>query len=372
MFNLVVSMEPLDARLSFQSWFSVTRKDHAASRIRTWAGRSLWISISTTRPSQLVHLSWVRYVQSRRSNVNHLKHCFLSTVGFFNTKRSRCEQESNLRVKIPLDFESNALTTRPSHLMQLSRVRYVQPRRFNGTTWRMAFFPKLVLFNTKRSRCEQDSNLRGKIPLDFESNALTTRPSHLMQLSRVRYVQPRRFNGTTWRMAFFPKLVLFNTKRSRCEQDSNLRGEIPLDFKPNALTTRPSQLVQLSWVRYVQPRRFNVNHLKHCFLSTVVFFDTKRSRCEQELNMRGKIPFDFEANAFTTRPSHLMQLSPVRYVQPLRFNVNHLTHGFLSKAGSLSLKQNRSRCEQDSNLRGKIPLNFESIALTIRPSQLVQ
>ena len=26
-------------------------------------------------------------------------------------------------------------------------------------------------------RCEQGSNLRGKIPLDFESNALTTRPS---------------------------------------------------------------------------------------------------------------------------------------------------------------------------------------------------
>ena len=28
-------------------------------------------------------------------------------------------------------------------------------------------------------RCEQDSNLRGNIPLDFESNALTTRPSQL-------------------------------------------------------------------------------------------------------------------------------------------------------------------------------------------------
>ena len=27
----------------------------------------------------------------------------------------------------------------------------------------------------------------------------------------------------------------------RCEQDSNLRGETPLDFKSNALTTRPSQ-----------------------------------------------------------------------------------------------------------------------------------
>ena len=27
----------------------------------------------------------------------------------------------------------------------------------------------------------------------------------------------------------------------RCEQDSNLRGKLPLDFKSNALTTRPSQ-----------------------------------------------------------------------------------------------------------------------------------
>ena len=32
-------------------------------------------------------------------------------------------------------------------------------------------------------------------------------------------------------------------KYSRCEQDSNLRGETPLDFKSNALTTRPSQLL---------------------------------------------------------------------------------------------------------------------------------
>ncbi len=29
--------------------------------------------------------------------------------------------------------------------------------------------------------------------------------------------------------------------KARCEQDSNLRGNIPLDFKSNALTTRPSQ-----------------------------------------------------------------------------------------------------------------------------------
>ena len=32
----------------------------------------------------------------------------------------------------------------------------------------------------KNIRCEQGSNLRGKIPLDFKSNALTTRPSQLM------------------------------------------------------------------------------------------------------------------------------------------------------------------------------------------------
>ena len=332
--------QPLDARLSFQCWFSVTRKDHAASTPRTWAGRSLWIPSLTTRPSQPVHFSWVRYVQPRRFNVNHLTDGFLSKAGSLSLtqKWSRCEQESNLRVKIPLDFESNALTTRPSHLMQLSRVRYVQPRRFNGTTWRMAFFPKLVLFNTKRSRCEQDSNLHGKIPLYFKSNALSTRPSQLVQLSWVRYVQPRRFNGTTWRIAFFPKLVLFNTKRYRCEQDSNLRGKIPLDFKSNALTTRPSQLVQLSWVRYVQPRRFNGTTWRMAFFPKLVLLNTKRSRCEQNSNLRGKIPLDFESNALTARPSQLVQISWVRYVQPRRFNVNHLKHCFLSTVGFFTQK----------------------------------
>ena len=32
-----------------------------------------------------------------------------------------------------------------------------------------------------------------------------------------------------------------NEIKIRCEQGSNLRGETPLDFKSNALTTRPSQ-----------------------------------------------------------------------------------------------------------------------------------
>ena len=40
----------------------------------------------------------------------------------------------------------------------------------------------------KKNRCEQDSNLRGKIPLDFESNALTTRPSQRWQPLRITYI----------------------------------------------------------------------------------------------------------------------------------------------------------------------------------------
>ena len=41
------------------------------------------------------------------------------------------------------------------------------------------------------------------------------------------------------------KDFLIYIKIVRCRQDSNLRGETPLDFKSNALTTRPRQL---SWL----------------------------------------------------------------------------------------------------------------------------
>ena len=36
-------------------------------------------------------------------------------------------------------------------------------------------------------------------------------------------------------------LKLSAQRKLRCEQDSNLRGDTPLDFESNALTTRPSQ-----------------------------------------------------------------------------------------------------------------------------------
>ena len=40
------------------------------------------------------------------------------------------------------------------------------------------------------ARCEQGSDLRGKIPKEFNSNALTTRPSQLKELSERRKTKP--------------------------------------------------------------------------------------------------------------------------------------------------------------------------------------
>ena len=40
-------------------------------------------------------------------------------------------------------------------------------------------------------------------------------------------------------------------KKERCLQDLNLRGETPLDFKSNALTTRPKQLAEMAgFIKY--------------------------------------------------------------------------------------------------------------------------
>ena len=46
-------------------------------------------------------------------------------------------------------------------------------------------------------------------------------------------------------------MVILNWHRIkviRSRQDSNLRGETPLDFKSNALTTRPRLLSKLQWM----------------------------------------------------------------------------------------------------------------------------
>ena len=44
------------------------------------------------------------------------------------------------------------------------------------------------------------------------------------------------------RVPNFSRIYFRKKKIERCEQGSNLRGKFPLDFKSNALTTRPSQL----------------------------------------------------------------------------------------------------------------------------------
>ena len=46
---------------------------------------------------------------------------------------------------------------------------------------------KIKRLQQKKVRCEQGSNLRGKFPLDFKSNALTTRPSQHMLNAALKY-----------------------------------------------------------------------------------------------------------------------------------------------------------------------------------------
>ena len=63
-------------------------------------------------------------------------------------------------------------------------------------------------------RCEQDLNLRGETPLDFESNALTARPSQ-------HFLSRRRYNNNYYRSASLvgksnkSKIITRNGKRSK-------------------------------------------------------------------------------------------------------------------------------------------------------------
>ena len=88
----------------------------------------------------------------------------------------------------------------------------------------------MSLGNVKRIlRSRQDSNLRGETPLDFKSNALTTRPRLLFR--QISFLK----SGKMGLLIF--KRNSTQIKRLRSRQDSNLRGETPLDFESNALTT---------------------------------------------------------------------------------------------------------------------------------------
>ena len=110
-------------------------------------------------------------------------------------------------------------------------------------------FSKLPSFvqaqNARRSRiCWETWNLRSGRSHDLHERVLRwkeaaghTEESHAAHTRRNSQRCTRQQSASLW--GWFGK----KQKRIRCEQDSNLRGNIPLDFKSNALTTRPSQLI---------------------------------------------------------------------------------------------------------------------------------
>jgi hypothetical protein len=57
---------------------------------------------------------------------------------------------------------------------------------------------------------------------------------------RIFYIKDNNLNSKVLTLC----RLLSAVKVKRCEQGSNLRGETPLDFESNALTTRPSQHVR--------------------------------------------------------------------------------------------------------------------------------
>ena len=63
-------------------------------------------------------------------------------------------------------------------------------------------------------------------------------------------------------------LYICSAKIDRCEQGSNLRGETPLDFKSNALTTRPSQLLIKYHFSFLYPLTWKlVSFFHNCVMS---------------------------------------------------------------------------------------------------------
>ena len=78
-------------------------------------------------------------------------------------------------------------------------------------------------------------------PNDYIDNWMYTSPNQSLTLTETLTLFTKLGHYSTKNIWFGFKMPL--AKKIRCEQGSNLRGKIPLDFKSNALTTRPSQLI---------------------------------------------------------------------------------------------------------------------------------
>ena len=107
--------------------------------------------------------------------------------------------------------------------------------------------------------------------------------------------------------------MLLCYKKFRCEQGSNLRGKTPLDFKSNALTTRPSQLWYLimisTLISIFQDSLFNPKQVGLSFativLCGVLKYVIKRYRSEQELKLLDLIQLDFAGRLIhRANPAH--------------------------------------------------------------------
>ena len=93
-------------------------KRSIANRIRTCAGVCHRISRPTSKPLVghriFFHITQYDYMMETTAGQVDRYYVICFSTNILQKKQSRYEQDSNLRGNIPLDFESNSLTTRTS------------------------------------------------------------------------------------------------------------------------------------------------------------------------------------------------------------------------------------------------------------------
>ena len=116
----------------------------------------------------------------------------------------------------------------------------------------MFFLHVLSYLRANFERLKYENKCRWKITetIDRDFQSSTLEPVRLRPVSKYvrkpnRNDQQLKNDSSNWRS------YKRRNKKERCLQDLNLRGETPLDFKSNALTTRPKQLANLAdFIKY--------------------------------------------------------------------------------------------------------------------------
>ena len=103
---------------------------------------------------------------------------------------------------------------------------------------------------------------------------------------------------------------VFTEKIVRCEQGSNLRGNIPLDCKSNASTTRPSRLFSfesdLECIFSRRKRDGGKTVLHRKAVTTGCGFPGIKITRQQGPNLRGNNPLDVNSNDLIILPSQFV------------------------------------------------------------------